>query len=159
MILDRDAFTIEYDDELTTLEDMYTAILDLGYTPRLTAENAGNGDSAVAGAEGPQPIADALIRASAESKLVFIDFFAEWCIACKALDQQTLSSAEVQSALENYVVIKVDTDIFPDSAVYYEIVGMPTLLVLDASGEEKFRSIGPISVTELSGELTNLAPQ
>jgi len=156
MILDRDAFTVEFDATLTTLDDMYTAITDLGYVPRLGVENWTEIESSIADGEVPQPIADALILAAKESKLVFVDFFAEWCIACKVLDQQTLSSAEVQSALQNYVVVKVDTDLFPDSAAYYEIVGMPTLLVLDAMGEVKYRSIGPISAKELTEKLDSL---
>ena len=156
MILDRDAFTVEYDPALTTLEDMYKSITDLGYTPRLAVENRPEVDARVTSGSVPQPIADALTLAATEWKLVFVEFFAEWCIACKVLDQQTLSSAVVQSALEDYVVVEVDTDQFPDSAAYYSVVGMPTLLVLDAAGAEKFRSVGPISAVELSEKLDEL---
>lgn len=159
MILDRDAFTIEYDAALTTLDDMYTAILELGYSPQLASENVSSGDASAASGEVPQPIAEALIQARSEGKLLFIDFFAPWCIACKALDEQTLNSEEVQSALADYIFVKVDTDQFPESAMYYEVVGMPTLLILDANGHEKFRSIGSISAANLAEKLEGLDSQ
>ena len=159
MILDRDAFTIEYDGTLTTLDDMYSAILDLGYVPRLASEKVSNADTQVANGEVPQPIADALIQARAMSKILLVDFFAEWCLACKALDEQTLSSEKVQSALAGYIFVKVDTDQFPQSAVYYDVVGMPTLLVLDAQGNEAFRSVGSISAADLSKTLESLNPR
>ena len=158
MILDRDAFTIEYDGTLTTLDDMYSAILDLGYVPRLASEKVSNADTQVANGEVPQPIADALIQARAMSKILLVDFFAEWCLACKALDEQTLSSEKVQSALAGYIFVKVNTDQFPQSAVYYDVVGMPTLLVLDAQGNEAFRSVGSISAADLSKTLESLNP-
>ena len=159
MILDRDAFTIEYDGTLTTLDDMYSAILDLGYVPRLASEKVSNADTQVANGEVPQPISDALIQARAMSKILLVDFFAEWCLACKALDEQTLSSEKVQSALAGYIFVKVDTDQFPQSAVYYDVVGMPTLLVLDAQGNEAFRSVGSISAADLSKTLESLNPR
>lgn len=156
MILDRDAFSIEYDSSITSLDDMYEAILSLGYTPRLALDDVSEMEQLVPEGEAPEPIATALVNARNEKKLVFVDFFAEWCIACKALEQQTLSHTDVQSALQNYIFTKVDTDIFPQSAVFYNVVGMPTLLVLDSSGTEIFRSVGTISAEELAEKLDNL---
>ncbi len=156
VILDRDAFTIEYDASITSLDDMYDAILSLGYTPRLALDDDSGNEQLVPGSEIPEPIAAALLDARAEDKLVFVDFYAEWCIACKALEQQTLNNSDVQSALQNYVFTKVDTDLFPQSAVYYKVVGMPTLLVLDLLGQEVFRSVGPISAKELAEKLNSV---
>ena len=159
MILERDAFNIEYNASLTSLDDMYAAILDLGFTPLSSVENDSDRNLSLNGEEVPQPIANALAVAQTENKPLFVDFFAEWCIACKTLEQQILNSVEVQSALENYVVVKVDTELFPDSGMYYKIVGMPTLIVLDLKGEELFRTVGSISIPELSAELEKLKPQ
>ncbi|MBL4581784.1 MAG: thioredoxin family protein [Gammaproteobacteria bacterium] len=157
MILDRDAFSIEYDSNITSLDDMYEAILSLGYTPRLALDGVSEMKQLVPEGEVPEPIAAALTSARVEGKLVFVDFFAEWCIACKALEQQTLNNTDVQSALQNYIFTKVDTDLFPQSAVFYNVVGMPTLLVLDATGKEIFRSVGPIAAEELAEKLDSLS--
>lgn len=156
MILDRDAFSIEYDASLTSLEDMYEAIRSLGYSPRLALGDISEAEQLPPQGAVPEPIATALINARAEEKLVFVDFFAPWCIACKALEQQTLNMADVQTALQNFVFTKVDTDLFPQSAVFYNVVGMPTLLVLDSSGQEMYRSVGPISSRELAEKLNSL---
>jgi thiol:disulfide interchange protein len=156
MILERDAFTIEYDATLTSLEDMYEAISDLGYVPRLSAGSSSIEEVTPSGGAVPQPIAEALLAAQASAQLVFVEFFAQWCIACKVLEEQTLNSTAVQSALENYLVIKVDTDQFAASALNYEIVAMPTLLVLNHLGHELFRSVGPISESDLVQELESL---
>ena len=154
MILDRDAFTVDYDETLTSLDDMYNAILGLGYTPSLSS-GLEKGQPLTSGAV-PEPIAAALLVAQAQNKPVFVDFYAQWCIACKALDEKTLSSEEVQLALEGYVVLKVDTDHYPDSGIFYDVVGMPTLILLDTNGEELYRSVGPISATELAEQLNKI---
>lgn len=159
MILERDAFTVEYDESITTLEDMYLAIEGLGYAARLAPDDIASAGELITAGEIPQPIFDALALARAQNKPVFVDFYAEWCIACVALDQQTLQRAEVQSALENYVVIKVDTDEHPESAIYYGVVGMPTLLILDFEGVEQYRSLGPVSAEELSQTLQSFTAE
>ncbi len=156
VFLDRDAFTLDYDPSLATPEDMYTAIRELGYTPRLSARE--NTDSAIAEADGavPEPIATALARAKNEGKLVFLDFYAEWCLACKALEENTLLDSTVASTLDKLVRLKVDTDLYTPASLYYNIVGMPTLLVLDSDGAELFRSVGLISPPELNQVLNAL---
>ena len=120
MLLDRDAFTIEYNSSVTTLEDMYEAIQSLGYTPRLTLGDIPQTEQLAPEGEVPEPIASALTAALAEGKLVFVDFLAQWCVACKILEQQTLNSTDVQSALQNFIFTKVDTDRFPRSAVFLQ---------------------------------------
>ena len=158
-ILHRNAFTVEYDAGLTTLDDMYSVILELGYTPRLSVENNSEQAESLDSADAPKLIADALLLAQTENKQVFIDFYADWCIACKALEQQTLSSAEVQAALEHYLVLKIDTDAFPNSGVYLGVVAMPTIVVLNPTGKEIFRSVGPITSASLSSALNKLLSQ
>lgn len=157
MILDKDAFTVEYDAALTSLEDMYSAITALGYTPRLAPVEVIVTESSAPLDETSNPILTALALARAEGKMVFVDFFAEWCIACKALGQRTLSTEEVQAALANYIEVKVDTDLYPAAAVLYQVVGMPTLLVLNEDGEEEYRSVGPVSAKELAHTLNTLS--
>ncbi|PCJ26907.1 MAG: hypothetical protein COA96_04565 [SAR86 cluster bacterium] len=150
MILDRDAFTIEYDAARTTLDQMYVAIESLGYTPRLAIEDFDIDSMDEVLGEIPEPILAGVSSARQMGRYVFVDFYAEWCIACKALEEITLESFEVQSALDEFVVIKVDTDAYPESAVYFGVVGMPTLLILNSDGKELFRSVGPISADKLS---------
>lgn len=160
MILDRDAFTIVYDASRVTLEDMVEAIRSLGYTPRLATPGTTSVDADPASnatGEIPEPIRSALQSAAAAQKYLFVKFTAPWCIACKALEQTTLDNAAVQSVLEQFLVLEVDTDTSPLSAAWYGVVGMPTLLVLDWQGVEMFRSVGPIAAATLASVLNDLA--
>ena len=56
IILERDAFNIEYNANLTSLDDMYAAILDLGFTPLTSVENDSDRNLSLNGEEVPQPI-------------------------------------------------------------------------------------------------------
>jgi len=154
--LDRDAFTVGYDSEMVSLDDMYEVILELGYRPGIEDLDTAGSASGFSG-DTPEPIASALVEAVAGGKLVFIDYFAEWCIACKALEENVLSDSTVQQVLEYYVVLKVDTDKYVEAAKYYKVVGMPTLLVLNSAGEEIYRSVGLVEPEELSERLSQLA--
>jgi thiol:disulfide interchange protein DsbD len=82
-----------------------------------------------------------LQRASLEEKPVFIDFYADWCAACKELDNKTYSAAEVIERSSRFIMCKVDLTAAGDPRVealrkQYEIRGMPTLIFLKPNGEE-----------------------
>ena len=152
--LERDAFTLAYDPALVNLENMYQAIRGLGYSPGLEALDESRTQSDTLTEDSPLVLA--LEKARGEGKLVFADFSAEWCIACKVLEQTVLSDPDVQQALEAYVFVDIDMDTYPQEASVYQVVGMPTLLVLNADGEELFRSVGLIEVDALQQELSSL---
>ena len=105
----------------------------------------------------PEPVATAIARAGGEGKFVFVDFYAEWCGACKILDRTTLKDPMVVQALHNFVFLKVDADQYPDAITHFNIVGMPTLVVLNLRGEEVYRQVGPIKADKLTNDLSALA--
>ncbi len=105
----------------------------------------------------PEPIATALEEARAATKLVFIDFYAEWCAPCKIIEAKVLPDSRVQEALADFVFIRVDTDTDPEAGQRFEVDGMPTLLVLDGEGGERYRQVGLIEPGELAEKLRNLA--
>jgi thioredoxin-related protein len=73
--------------------------------------------------------------AKEQGKFVFIDFTAGWCQYCKMMDSGTYPDAAVRKSLENYVRVRIDTDKEKDLAEKYNIDGLPTLIVADASGK------------------------
>lgn len=79
-------------------------------------------------------------------KPVLMDFYADWCTACKELDEKVWPDARVKAQLENYVLVKLDLTKNDDRAREfqrkYRIVGMPTVILFHPSGEEKFRLEG-----------------
>jgi thiol:disulfide interchange protein DsbD len=45
---------------------------------------------------------------TAQGKQVMLDFYADWCVSCKELDQFTFSDARVQAALKDTLLLQVD---------------------------------------------------
>jgi thiol:disulfide interchange protein DsbD len=73
---------------------------------------------------------------------VVIDFSAEWCLPCLELEKKTFSDARVQAALAGRALLKADmTKIASPEAIAlserYAILGVPTIIFLDANGKER----------------------
>lgn len=136
---------------------MNEAIIELGYKPKIVQSRidveASTGES---GGPMREPLVSALREAIDTGKLVFVDFYAEWCGACKTMDRTTFTDSAVANALERFVFTKVDAERHPDAVRHFNVVGLPTLVVLDASGEEIYRQVGPIEASELVRELSSL---
>ena len=79
-------------------------------------------------------------KADEENKLVMIDFFADWCIPCKELDELTFSDKKVQERLSGIVLIKADLTKNSEEVnrlrKLYDIKGVPTIIFLDEDGNE-----------------------
>ena len=84
--------------------------------------------------------------AKKENKHILIDTYADWCIACKELEEYTLSDAEVAKVLENYVLVKVDftkmSEKDKELQQSLKVIGMPTVILLDPGGKEMRRFSG-----------------
>ena len=136
---------------------MKQTILELGYEPEVVPSRL-RPQTLVdrSNEEIPEPVASAIIKAGAKGQLVFVDFFAQWCGACKILDRTTLEDESVIKTLENFVFLKVDADQDPQALVHFNVVAMPTLVVLDVYGEEIYRHVGPIDAGRLISDLESL---
>jgi len=51
---------------------------------------------------------DALAFAQKEQKVMVLDFYADWCIACKILEKEVFSDAQVQVLLKDFIFIQLD---------------------------------------------------
>jgi len=158
MDLGRDAFTITYDADQVDVEAIMCRIRGLGYKPERAAEPTGEAKAAAYDlGEVPAPVSDALSRARASNRLTLIDFYATWCGPCKVLETTVLGDPRVQDVLGEYELIKVDTDKQVEPADYFNVVGLPTLVVLDTAGAELYRVEGMVEVEELAQRLSQLA--
>jgi thiol:disulfide interchange protein DsbD len=84
--------------------------------------------------------AAALALARAEGRPVIIDFWADWCVACKELDRIAWADPRVREEASRFVTVKADgsddTPVFQALTAKYGIVGMPTVVFIDARGRE-----------------------
>jgi len=138
---------------------MKKAVIELGYRPEIAPSRIEQlerrTDPEVRGPI-PDPISKAVVEAGDVGKLVFVDFYAEWCGACKLLDQTTFKDPAVIKTLDGFVFVKVDADKYPDTLRYFDVVGMPTLIVLNTAGHEIYRQVGLISADKLKQELLSV---
>ena len=73
---------------------------------------------------------------------VVIDFAAAWCVPCRELDEKTFSDPRVREALAKRELYKADLTKSGSPEVAelsrrYAILGVPTIVFLDASGAER----------------------
>ncbi len=101
---------------------------------------------------------EALALARREGRPVILDFFAEWCTACKELDRTAWADPRVRARAARFVAAKIDgttgSDAFQAASEKYGIVGMPAVVFIDARGREvPDRVTAAISADEMLAKL------
>jgi tetratricopeptide (TPR) repeat protein len=102
----------------------------------------------------------ALAKAKAEGKLVFMDVGAYWCPPCHQLDEEVFVRPEVgQRLAQGYVALHVDAEKGegPELCERYDVQAYPTVLVLEATGIEKGRVVDFLAAEALLGALERIA--
>lgn len=81
-------------------------------------------------------------------KPVMLDFYADWCAACKEMEQFTFSDAAVRANLQEFVLLQADVTAndAEDQALlkHFGLFGPPGIIFFDATGQEiaHYRVIG-----------------
>ena len=94
-----------------------------------------------------------LDKASKDNKVVMLDFYADWCIACKEIERYVFNDALVKSELKKMVLLKADVtkNSNDDKALMrqFNIIGPPAFLFFRQSKELRpQRIIGEIDKDE-----------
>ena len=85
---------------------------------------------------------DAELKA-AQGKAVMLDFYADWCVSCKELEQFTFSDQRVQAALKDTVLLQADVtaNSEDDKALLqrFNLFGPPGILFFNDKAQEETR--------------------
>lgn len=100
-----------------------------------------------------EPYNEASLLNISDKKGIIIDFYADWCIPCKELDALTFSDPRVIELSKDFSTFKADMtrSVSPEVESLrnkFKIVGVPTVLILDANGNELKRITGFVNADE-----------
>ena len=100
-----------------------------------------------------KPYSEGVIPDKINAAGVIIDFYADWCIPCKELDAFTFSDPRIIEESKKFYTFKGDmtkslSDEVEALRKKYNIVGVPTVLILDSEGNEVKRITGFVSADE-----------
>lgn len=102
-------------------------------------------------------VTEAINIADAENKAILLIFDQDSCYYCDLLKSNVLTDKEVQNELnENYIVTIVEVNEYPQLAGEFQIVGTPTIVVLDSNLTETARIGGYVEVDELLSALKEI---
>lgn len=102
-------------------------------------------------------------KAASQGKPVMVDFYADWCIACKEFEHDTFPVPSVQAQFQKFVLVRIDVtegnDTDNELLDHFSITGLPSLLFFDAEQTElsKLRVMGFLTADEFAPHLEKIA--
>lgn len=89
---------------------------------------------------------------------VLLDVYTTWCGPCRRLVEEVFPTDVFAAAADGMILAKVDAESGsgPEIARRYSVVGYPTVLVLDAHGEELGRLFGFHAADDFAAELRRI---
>lgn len=82
----------------------------------------------------------AVSQANSEGRMVMVDLYADWCVACKEFEHYTFPDPQVQSEFSHYQLIQIDLTQSDNETIElmeaYSVFGLPSILFFNTQGEE-----------------------
>lgn len=104
----------------------------------------------------------ALENAKKERKMVLVDFYADWCVACADMERYVFSDERVKEALKEFMLLRVDVtknNSFSSAIMKrYGVIAPPTFLFFGQDGLEDHsaRIVGEMNVTHFITHLKKI---
>jgi thiol:disulfide interchange protein len=78
--------------------------------------------------------------AKTQHKPIMLDFYAQWCTACKEMEKNTFTNTEVKKLLKGFILLRIDlTNINTENtnlAKHFNVIAPPATLFFDKYGKE-----------------------
>lgn len=109
-----------------------------------------------------KPYSSKLVSAGKNNnKAMIIDFYADWCIPCRVLDDSTFNNKRVIEEAKKFDSFKADMtkSLSPEVEKLrdqYNIVELPTVVIIDSKGNEAKRVTGFVSANEFYEIIKNI---
>lgn len=107
---------------------------------------------------------EALAMARDADKMLLVDVWSSHCAQCGIMDEELWKTADGAELVGDAIAVKVPSD-DPESYTFrntYPITGLPTILLLDSSGNEIDRVVGYVNrsqfLSEAYGMMTGVDP-
>jgi thiol-disulfide isomerase/thioredoxin len=94
--------------------------------------------------------------AQSDSKLILIDFYADWCGPCKKMDLETWSDNDVKTLMQKTVNARIDIDKNKTLASYYGVKAIPTVILADNWGNTIYKSVGYNTADQVNSLLSHV---
>jgi thiol:disulfide interchange protein DsbD len=100
-----------------------------------------------------------IAAAASQGKTVMLDFYADWCVSCKEMEEYTFTDAGVQAALANTVLLQADVTANDeaDQALLqrFGVFGPPTIIFFDTDGQQRhgYEVVGYMKAMDFSDHL------
>ena len=96
-----------------------------------------------------------LAAARAAGQATLVDFYADWCVSCKAIEKEVFGDPRVQHGLVGVLLLRAD--VTANDARHrelmrtHQVIGPPTVMLFDAAGRERrdARLVGEFTVEQL----------
>jgi len=78
--------------------------------------------------------------ANKQGRLVMVDLYADWCVACKEFEHYTFPDENVQKEFSHYQLIQIDLTESDSKTIElmeeYDVFGLPSILFFNTQGQE-----------------------
>jgi thiol:disulfide interchange protein DsbD len=104
-----------------------------------------------------------ITQAKAAGRPIMLDYWAEWCMDCIRMENNTFSNPEVRQALSNFVMLQIDVTDPRNSdtnalKTRFGVYGPPAMLFFDKAGEERkeLRRYGYMNANEFLAHINQI---
>lgn len=93
---------------------------------------------------------------------VMVDFYANWCESCVAMDKSIFARAEIRQALADFLRLRVDLTYYDETTLAIEkrfhVIGPPTILFFDCANHRLSSAtlVGETTVSQLISKINKI---